>query len=75
MLSKYRSKSQMGLYFPLENFERWPEGTYSFCPRCGLDMFELLYEADRQSYIRCSVCGAQWIIGTGSGICLDAALP
>lgn len=75
MLSKYNSKSQMGLYIPLEKFERWPDGTYSFCPRCGLDMFELLCQAEHLSYIKCSVCGAQWITGARPGVRLYAALP
>ncbi len=75
MLSRYRSKSQMGLDFPLDKFERWPNGTYSFCPRCGLDMFELLYKTELLSYIKCAVCGAQWITGARPGISIDVTLP
>jgi hypothetical protein len=74
MLSKYRSKSHMGLYLSLEDFAPWPDGTYSFCPRCGIDLFELLCENDPLSYVRCSICGAQWIVKADSGIRLDSAL-
>jgi len=75
MLSKYRSKSRMGLDCPLEKFEWWPDGTYSFCPRCGLDLFELLFRTDNSAYIKCSVCGAQWIADSHSRVCLESTAP
>jgi hypothetical protein len=38
-------------------------------------MFELLCQAEHLSYIKCSVCGAQWITGARPGVRLYAALP
>ena len=62
MLQKFWSKAQMSFFVPLERFELWPEGTYSFCPRCAMDSFELLYQNKTEAFVRCSACGKYWII-------------
>jgi hypothetical protein len=62
MFQKFWSKAQMRLYLPLEKFEPWPEDTFSFCPKCALDSFELLLDSGCESYVRCQVCGSLWIV-------------
>ncbi len=62
MFQQFWSIAQMRLYLPLEKFEAWPEDTFSFCPRCALDSFELLLDSGFESYIRCKVCGSLWIV-------------
>ncbi len=62
MFQKFWSKAQMELYFPLEKFEPWPEDTFSFCPKCAFDSFELLFDSGLQRFVRCAVCGALWIV-------------
>jgi hypothetical protein len=61
MILTFKSKAQMGLYFPLEKFEPWPEDTYSFCPKCASDNVEPLLESGREHFVRCGVCGSLWI--------------
>ena len=67
MILKFRSKAQMNLYVPMQEFERWPEDTFSFCPKCSYESFELLYENESEAYIRCHLCNALWIIKSSAG--------
>jgi hypothetical protein len=67
MIPKFRSKAQMRLYYPVENFELWPEDTFSFCPQCGMDSFELLCEGSLEAYVKCRVCGTLWVIKAAFG--------
>ena len=61
MLLTFKSKPQMRLYYPLEMFEPWPKDTFSFCPKCGLDNFEMLLDWGLERYMRCNLCGSLWI--------------
>jgi hypothetical protein len=64
MILKFRSKAEMKFYHPLERFNHWPEDTFSFCPECGTDAFELLFENESDSFVRCRHCSALWITKT-----------
>jgi hypothetical protein len=67
MLQKFWSKAQMSFFVPIGSFEDWPEGTYSFCPQCAMDSFELLFKNRTESYVRCRACGALWVINAAMG--------
>lgn len=74
MLPKFLSKTEMEFYIPMERFNYWPEDTFSFCPKCGMDSFELLFKNKLEIYIQCRICNALWIIKpTGGPIHVDAA--
>jgi hypothetical protein len=62
MFQKFWSKGQMRLYLSMEKFEPWPEDTFSFCPKCAFDSFELLLDSGLERHIRCTVCGSLWIV-------------
>jgi len=62
MILKFRSKAEMKFYHPMERFNQWPVDTFSFCPRCGTDAFELLFENDSESFVCCRHCSALWVM-------------
>lgn len=75
MFTRFWSKAQMRLYIPLDRFEDWPEDTFSFCPKCGMDSFELLFEVGTETYIRCRVCGSLWVSNSALGLLGQSSVP
>ncbi len=67
MFPRFKSKKELGINLGRNDFSEWPSATYTFCPKCGLDNFELLYEDSSDIYIRCKICNSLWNIKSARG--------
>ena len=64
MFQRFRSIFELKREIPLENFEILPEESDNKCTYCGLDLFEVLYQDEFNTYVRCNLCNALWIISS-----------
>jgi hypothetical protein len=64
MFQRFGSIFELKKNIPLENFEILPGGSDNKCVYCGLDLFELLYQDEFNTYVRCNLCNALWIISS-----------
>lgn len=62
MFQRFKSYRELKSSLSLDNFEILPIETENRCVYCGLDLFEILYEDGRNTYVRCNLCNAFWII-------------
>ena len=64
MFQRFQSIFELKKIIPLENFEALPSDSDNKCIYCGLDLYELLYGDEYNTYVRCNLCNALWIIPT-----------
>ena len=64
MFQRFGSIFELKRKIPLENFEILPDESDNKCAYCGLDLFELLYQDEFNTYVRCNLCNALWIISS-----------
>ena len=64
MFQRFRSIFELKRKIPLENFEVLPVDSDNKCVYCGLDLFEILYQDEFKTYVRCNLCNALWIISS-----------
>jgi len=62
MIINFSTNFELGVSKPPCDFQEWPDGTFAFCPRCGLDSFELLYRDESQFLVRCRLCNTFWSV-------------
>jgi len=62
MFQRFKSLLELKRSLSLENFEVLPDKSENRCVYCGLDSYEILYQDGRNSYVRCNLCNALWII-------------
>jgi len=62
MFPRFEATKDLATKIPPCDFQDWPDGTFSFCPKCGLDSFELLYKDEGQFLVRCRLCNTYWSV-------------
>jgi hypothetical protein len=62
MLQRFESLHEMKSCLPRENFGILPEKSENKCVYCGMDLYEVLYENEYNTYVRCNLCNTFWIM-------------
>ena len=66
MGQRFHSLKELKKSISLDNFDILPAEAENKCVYCGLDIFELLYKNDLESFVRCNLCNSLWVITSNS---------
>lgn len=66
MGQRYHSLEELKNSISLDNFDILPLESENKCVYCGLNIFELLYKNDLETFARCNLCNSLWVIPSNS---------
>jgi hypothetical protein len=62
MFQRFKSYHELKSSLSLDNFGILPDESEYRCVYCGTDLYEILYEDECNTYVRCNLCNAFWIM-------------